>query len=88
MLLGDICTRACGFCAVKTGRPLAVDRDEPQRVAAAVKQMGLSYVVLTSVNRDELADGGAAIFAATMAALSDQWVAQNIAPESSTSGDE
>ncbi|QEP42271.1 lipoyl synthase [Ectothiorhodospiraceae bacterium BW-2] len=69
MLLGDICTRACGFCAVKTGRPLAVDRDEPQRVAAAVKQMGLSYVVLTSVNRDELADGGAAIFAATMAAL-------------------
>jgi len=69
MLLGDTCTRACGFCAVKTGRPGAVDTDEPQRVAEAVAHMGLDYVVLTSVNRDDLPDGGAGIFADTVAAL-------------------
>ena len=69
MLLGDTCTRACGFCAVKTGRPAGLDTDEPQRVAAAVKAMGLDYVVLTSVNRDDLADGGARIFAETLSAL-------------------
>ena len=69
MLLGDTCTRACGFCAVKTGRPQLPDEREPQRVADAVGEMGLGYVVLTSVNRDDLADGGAAIFAATLAAL-------------------
>ncbi len=69
MLLGDTCTRACGFCAVKTGRPGAVDRDEPRRVAEAVAAMGLDYVVLTSVNRDDLPDGGASIFAATMREL-------------------
>ena len=69
MLLGDTCTRACGFCAVKTGRPGAVDTDEPQRVAEAVARMGLDYVVLTSVNRDDLPDGGAGIFAETVAAL-------------------
>ena len=63
MLLGDICTRACGFCAVKTGKPADVDTDEPQRLARAVQSMQLSYVVLTSVNRDDLADGGARIFA-------------------------
>lgn len=69
MLLGDVCTRACGFCAVKTGRPERLDQDEPARVAAAVARLGLDYVVLTSVNRDDLADGGAGIFAATLQQL-------------------
>lgn len=69
MLLGDTCTRACGFCAVKTGRPDALDVDEPRRVAEAVAAMALDYVVLTSVNRDELPDGGASIFAATLREL-------------------
>lgn len=69
MLLGDTCTRACGFCAVKTGRPPIYDQDEPQRVAQAVSQMGLDYVVLTSVNRDDLADGGATIFAESIRAI-------------------
>ncbi len=72
MLLGDTCTRACGFCAVKTGKPSWLDEDEPQRIANAVQQMGLDYVVLTSVNRDDLADGGAGIFAATVKALRQQ----------------
>jgi lipoic acid synthetase len=71
MLLGDTCTRACGFCAVKTGRPGHLDLDEPRRVAEAVKAMGLDYVVLTSVNRDDLRDGGAQIFADTLIALRD-----------------
>lgn len=66
MILGDTCTRSCGFCAVKTGRPLTLDLDEPRRVAEAVAQMGLAHAVVTSVNRDELADGGAAIFAETI----------------------
>ena len=69
MLLGDTCTRACGFCAVKTGRPTWLDSDEPQRVADAVINMGLDYIVLTSVNRDELPDGGAGIFAETLRLL-------------------
>lgn len=69
MLLGDTCTRACGFCAVKTGRPGGLDLDEPRRVAEAVRAMGLDYVVLTSVNRDDLADGGAQIFADSLTAL-------------------
>ncbi|MEW5757671.1 MAG: lipoyl synthase [Pseudomonadota bacterium] len=69
MLLGDTCTRACGFCAVKTGRPGTLDTEEPRRVAEAVAQMGLDYVVLTSVNRDELPDGGAGIFAETLRLL-------------------
>ena len=69
MLLGDTCTRACGFCAVKTGRPEEVDADEPRRVSAAVAALGLQYVVLTSVNRDDVVDGGAGIFAATLGAL-------------------
>ena len=69
MLLGDTCTRACGFCAVRTGRPQGLDRDEPQRIVEAVRGMGLRYVVLTSVNRDDLADGGAAIFADTLRGL-------------------
>jgi len=69
MLLGDTCTRACGFCAVKTGRPAAPEQNEPQRVAAAVTAMGIDYIVLTSVNRDDQKDGGARIFAETLKAL-------------------
>jgi lipoic acid synthetase len=63
MLLGDVCTRACGFCDVNTGRPGEVDWDEPKRVAEAVATMRLEHAVLTSVNRDDLADGGSQIFA-------------------------
>lgn len=66
MILGSVCTRSCGFCAVATGRPMALDWEEPRRVAEAVAQMGLRHVVVTSVNRDELHDGGATIFAATI----------------------
>ena len=69
MILGDICTRACGFCAIKTGRPEALDHDEPRRVAEAVEYLGLRFVVITSVNRDELPDGGAEIFAETIRAI-------------------
>src|SRR5438128_11421051 len=69
MLLGDTCTRNCGFCAVVHGRPLAVDPEEPDRVAVAVAQLGLRHVVVTSVNRDDLPDGGAAHFAATACAI-------------------
>ena len=66
MILGDVCTRSCGFCAVKTGRPTELDLDEPRRTALAVKELGLRHAVITSVNRDELEDGGAAIFAETI----------------------
>lgn len=66
MILGDTCTRSCGFCAVKTGRPGTVDLGEPKRVALAIQQMGLKHAVITSVNRDELEDGGAGIFAETI----------------------
>ena len=66
MILGDTCTRACGFCAVKTGRPDVLDLGEPIRVAEAVERMGLKHAVITSVNRDELEDGGASIFAGTI----------------------
>ncbi len=67
MILGKVCTRACRFCAVPTGNPCgALDRDEPRRVAEAVRELGLRYVVLTSVDRDDLADGGAEMFAATI----------------------
>jgi lipoic acid synthetase len=66
MILGDTCTRSCGFCAVKTGRPGVVDAEEPARVGEAVAKMALGHAVVTSVNRDELPDGGAAIFAATI----------------------
>jgi lipoyl synthase len=65
MLLGDTCTRNCAFCAVSHGRPLAVDGGEPRRVAEAVARLGLRHVVVTSVNRDDLPDGGAGHFAAT-----------------------
>ncbi len=64
MILGDVCTRSCGFCAVATGRPDAIDPLEPYRLAQAVRQLGLQYVVITSVNRDELEFGGAEVFAA------------------------
>jgi lipoic acid synthetase len=66
MILGSVCTRSCGFCAVATGRPSGLDLEEPRRVAEAVQAMGLRYAVVTSVNRDELPDGGAAIFASTI----------------------
>jgi lipoyl synthase len=66
MVLGDICTRACGFCAVKTGRPPTHDRDEPRRVAEAIAKLNLRYAVITSVDRDDLQDGGAWIFAETI----------------------
>ncbi|OXM87672.1 lipoyl synthase [Paenibacillus rigui] len=69
MILGDICTRACRFCAVKTGLPTELDLGEPERVAEAAEQMGLQHVVVTSVARDDLADGGASIFAATVTAI-------------------
>ena len=63
MILGDVCTRSCGFCHIATGKPPTLDLDEPQRVGFAVKQMNLKHVVITSVNRDELPDGGAAVWA-------------------------
>jgi len=66
MILGDICTRACSYCAVAHGRPTELDTAEPARVAEAVARMGLQYAVITSVDRDDLADGGAAIFAETI----------------------
>ncbi len=69
MILGDTCTRACGFCAVRTGRPTWNDEDEPRRVAEAIRLMGLEHVVVTSVARDDLPDGGAHIFAETIRAL-------------------
>jgi len=69
LILGDICTRRCHYCAVTTGRPLSLDEAEPDRVAAAVKTLGLRHAVITSVNRDELPDGGAGIFAATIRAV-------------------
>jgi lipoyl synthase len=69
MILGDVCTRSCGFCAVATGRPHALDLAEPQRLAHAVRTLGLDYVVITSVNRDDLRSGGAEIFAACIRAI-------------------
>lgn len=69
MLLGDTCTRSCGFCAVKTGRPGLLDAQEPERVAAAVATLGLRYAVITSVNRDDVPDGGSHIFAETIRAI-------------------
>ncbi|MCS7013186.1 MAG: lipoyl synthase [Chloroherpetonaceae bacterium] len=66
MILGETCTRSCGFCAVKTGRPTELDLAEPKRVAEAVRLMNLRHTVITSVNRDELDDGGASIWAETI----------------------
>ena len=69
MILGNICTRSCNFCAIQTGRPTELDLGEPARVAEAVERMGLRHVVVTSVARDELADGGAGVWAATIRAV-------------------
>jgi lipoic acid synthetase len=69
MIMGDTCTRACAFCNVKTGLPGALDSHEPENVAFAVEKLGLSHVVVTSVDRDDLVDGGAAHFAATVRAI-------------------
>ncbi|MGD8698082.1 MAG: lipoyl synthase [Gemmatimonadales bacterium] len=66
MILGDICTRSCSYCAVTTGMPAGLDEEEPLRVAQAVKAMSLKHAVITSVNRDDLADGGASVFAETI----------------------
>ena len=69
MILGNVCTRRCGFCAVEKGAPLPVDYDEPQRVAEAVAAMGLKFAVVTSVNRDDREDGGAELFALVIGAI-------------------
>ncbi len=69
MILGDVCTRSCGFCAIKTGRPQWLDDGEPDRVAEAISRLDLRHAVITSVNRDELPDGGAHIFARTIEAV-------------------
>jgi len=66
MILGDICTRSCGFCNVKTGKPLPLDPEEPKRVAESLRLMGLTHVVITCVDRDDLPDGGASIWAETI----------------------
>lgn len=69
LILGNVCTRSCPFCDIRSGKPLPVDPEEPARVADAAKRLGLHYVVVTSVNRDELPDGGASHFAATIRAI-------------------
>ena len=71
LLMGDTCTRSCGFCKIKTGRPGELDLEEPRKVGESVQAMGLKHAVLTSVNRDELADGGAWVFAESI-----QWIRQ------------
>jgi len=69
MLMGDTCTRNCGFCGVESGRPLPLDREEPKKIASAIKEMKLLYAVITSVTRDDLDDGGALHFARTVRAI-------------------
>ncbi|OGL12756.1 MAG: lipoyl synthase [Candidatus Rokubacteria bacterium RIFCSPLOWO2_12_FULL_71_22] len=69
MILGDVCTRHCGYCAIAHGRPVWEDREEPERIGRAIGELGLAYAVITSVNRDDLADGGAAHWAATVRAV-------------------
>ena len=69
MILGDICTRRCHYCAVKTGRPVGLDLEEPERLSETVKAMGLRYCVITSVNRDDLLDGGSSIFSSCIAKI-------------------
>ena len=71
MILGNICTRACGFCGVKTGRPETVEWDEPEKVARSIKIMGIKHAVITSVDRDDLKDGGSIIWAETVNAVRD-----------------
>jgi lipoic acid synthetase len=72
LILGDVCTRNCGFCSVTTGRPAELDEDEPERLAEAVSSLGLRHVVITSVTRDDLPDGGARIFARVIGRLREQ----------------
>ena len=72
MILGNVCTRRCGFCAVQKGAPLAVDYDEPRRVAEACAALGLKFAVITSVNRDDRKDGGAELFALVIRAIRDK----------------
>ncbi len=72
MILGDICTRRCHYCAVTTGRPTGIDLQEPSRLADTVRLMGLDYCVITSVNRDDLVDGGAFIFATCIRKIRDE----------------
>ena len=84
MVLGDVCTRACSFCAVKTGRPTWMDADEPRRVAESIAKMNLVHAVITSVDRDDLPDGGAGIFAETIRqtrALSPQTSIEVLTPD-------
>ena len=69
LILGDICTRNCGFCAVTTGRPTGLDLEEPERLARAVQRIGLRHIVITSVTRDDLPDGGSQVYAATIERL-------------------
>jgi len=78
MILGNVCTRRCGFCAVGKGAPLPVDYDEPRRVAEAAATLGLRYVVVTSVNRDDRKDGGAELFALTIRALRERLPGCNV----------
>jgi lipoic acid synthetase len=78
MINGDRCTRACGFCLVDTRKPLAIDPDEPERVAEAVARMGLAHAVVTAVARDDVGDGGAAAFAATVRAIRKRCTATSI----------
>jgi len=73
LILGNICTRNCAFCAVDKGRPQPLDENEPEQVLAAVKALGLRYVVITSVTRDDLPDGGAGIFFRTIKLIKDNW---------------
>ena len=69
MILGNVCTRSCSFCAIQTGRPTELDMGEPARVAESIAKMGLKYTVVTSVARDDLKDGGASVWAATISAI-------------------
>src|SRR5438067_511201 len=78
MILGDVCTRSCGFCHIATGKPPVLDLDEPLRVGDAVRIMGLGHVVVTSVNRDELPDGGAAVWAHTIREIRRQSPGTNV----------
>ncbi len=72
MILGEICTRSCKFCAVKTGKPLAVDQDEPYRLAESIRTMGITHAVITSVDRDDLPDKGAGAWARTIRILKEE----------------
>lgn len=78
MILGNVCTRSCGFCNVLSGRPSELDLDEPRRVAAAVASMKLKFAVVTSVNRDDLSDGGASLWVATIRAIRERCPATGI----------